>query len=75
MVACGSQMRVIFPKPSEIGRGGREALTQYLANKPQQSSERVLAEGLQSAMKFGGSCLFVCGGTSCLKKNFFLCQV
>lgn len=51
MAASSSQMRVVFPKPSEFGRGEEKALGEYLANKTQQFSQYVLAEGLQSAMK------------------------
>lgn len=35
MAARGSQMRVIFPKPSEFGWGEEKALSKYLANKTQ----------------------------------------
>lgn len=59
MAARGSQMRVIFPKPSEFGRGEEKALSKYLANKTQQSSAYVLVEGLPSAMKFGGGLAFL----------------
>lgn len=54
MAARGSQMRVVFPKPSAFGQGEEKALGEYLANKTQQFSQYVLAEGLQSAMKLEG---------------------
>lgn len=60
MAAHGSQMRVMFPKLPEFGQGKKKALSEYLPNKTQQFSEYTLADGLQSAMKFGEVCLFVC---------------
>lgn len=54
MAARGSQMRVVFPKPSAFRRGEEKALGEYLANKTHQFSRYVLAEGLQSAMELEG---------------------
>lgn len=59
MAARGSQMRVIFPKLPEFGSRGEKPWVRILPVR-HQFCEDVLAEGLQSAVKFGGSRFFVC---------------